>query len=812
MDSFKAQFESDLKTKLQQRATGNISEENILLRAFRYFDLDNSGSVSYSEWTKSIGKLGIIFQDIRKGHELFQSYDADHSGKLDYKEFTSMIFQGSHSASSKEPASLTTTQTQEGQRVLSKLQTALASRGARGLIGLARQFKIMDDDNSKSLEFHEFSKALRDFHIELSEHEGEALFNYIDSNRSGKVDYEEFIRAVRGPMNEFRSELVCRAFNKLDRDGSGLLELNDVRGVYSASKHPDVVSGKKTEDDILGEFLETFEKHHNVLAQNDQKVSKEEFQEYYNNVSCSIDTDEYFELMMNNAWKLNEQTKVEEETKGDERTEEGKAEEGKAEEGKTGEGETEKTLPPGVDRKFHSLRTTLAARGARGIFGIQRVFKILDDDNSKTLSFEEFSKGCKDFRMKITEQESQELFTALDRDSSGFIDFDELIRGIRGPMNEFREGLALKAFQTLDRDHNGVLNISDIRGVYSAAGHPEVRSGKKTEEEVLGEFLETFELHHSFADPTGKNQVITWEEFKEYYANVSASIDDDRYFELMMNNAWKITQETEEKNAAAQTDFSYGSKRHYERAQAPFGTTEDPTVWTTSNRAGTTQAKAGPRTPEVLLQELRGRLAARGAGYGFLGFARQFRIMDDDNSKSLDFTEFSKAMKDFRVGLSESDIKKLFEFMGGDKNGSIQYEAFVHQIRGEMNDFRKELVRRAFRLLDKNNNGVIELGDIRGVYNAAQHPDVRSGKKTEDEVLCDFLNTFESHHAQFKENTMDQNVTSEEFIEYYAHIAACIDDDRYFEAMMDKAWNFEGKNYASGWGGDFTSTAAKKSN
>jgi len=52
---------------------------------------------------------------------------------------------------------------------------------------------------------------------------------------------------------------VKAAFKKIDKDGSGILELNDIKGVYNASKHPDVKSGKKTEDEVLGEFLETFE-------------------------------------------------------------------------------------------------------------------------------------------------------------------------------------------------------------------------------------------------------------------------------------------------------------------------------------------------------------------------------------------------------------------------------------------------------------------------------------------------------------------------------------------------------------------------
>ena len=49
------------------------------------------------------------------------------------------------------------------------------------------------------------------------------------------------------------------AFDKLDRDGSGVIDINDIKGVYNARNHPDVKSGKKTEDEILGEFLETFE-------------------------------------------------------------------------------------------------------------------------------------------------------------------------------------------------------------------------------------------------------------------------------------------------------------------------------------------------------------------------------------------------------------------------------------------------------------------------------------------------------------------------------------------------------------------------
>ena len=34
---------------------------------------------------------------------------------------------------------------------------------------------------------------------------------------------------------------------------------------------------------------------------------------------------------------------------------------------------------------------------------------------------------------------------------------------------------------------------------------------------------------------------ITLEEFVEYYTNISASIDNEEYFALMMNNSWNLT-------------------------------------------------------------------------------------------------------------------------------------------------------------------------------------------------------------------------------------------------------------------------------
>ena len=107
-------------------------------------------------------------------------------------------------------------------------------------------------------------------------------------------------------MNEFRTNLVLKAYGKFDKNGDGIVNTTDLKGVYNANKHPDVINGKKTQDEVFLEFLETFEAHFADRhgGQKDGNISREEFIEYYNNVSMSIDLDSYFELMINNAWNL----------------------------------------------------------------------------------------------------------------------------------------------------------------------------------------------------------------------------------------------------------------------------------------------------------------------------------------------------------------------------------------------------------------------------------------------------------------------------------------------------------------------------
>lgn len=122
-----------------------------------------------------------------------------------------------------------------------------------------------------------------------------------------------------------------------------------------------------------------------------------------------------------------------------------------------------------------------------------------------------------------------------------------------------------------------------------------------------------------------------------------------------------------------------------------------------------------------------------------------------------------------------------------------------------MNDFRKGIAKKAFSIMDKDGSGILDINDIRQTYNAKNHPDVKAGKKTEDQILGEFLDTFEDHFADVKgqEDARDGNIQLHEWFEYYNNVSMSIDDDAYFELMMNNTWNLDGKKVTKkGWGGE----------
>ena len=59
------------------------------------------------------------------------------------------------------------------------------------------------------------------------------------------------------------------------------------------------------------------------------------------------------------------------------------------------------------------------------------MFKRMDDDKSKDLSLEEFSKGIRETGLELNESQTKELFDKFDKDGGGTVNIDEFLIAIR---------------------------------------------------------------------------------------------------------------------------------------------------------------------------------------------------------------------------------------------------------------------------------------------------------------------------------------------------------------------------------------------
>lgn len=88
----------------------------------------------------------------------------------------------------------------------------------------------------------------------------------------------------------------------MDREGSNTIDPEQLLTHFDPTRHPDVLTGLRSGDEILKEFLDTFD----VGGEQVGKITRDEFVTYYTNICAAINDDAYFELILRKCWHLKE--------------------------------------------------------------------------------------------------------------------------------------------------------------------------------------------------------------------------------------------------------------------------------------------------------------------------------------------------------------------------------------------------------------------------------------------------------------------------------------------------------------------------
>jgi Ca2+-binding EF-hand superfamily protein len=282
--------------------------------------------------------------------------------------------------------------------------------------------------------------------------------------------------------------------------------------------------------------------------------------------------------------------------------------------------------PEEVNNKFLNV---VLSRSGGGILGLARNFRIIDSDRSGQLSKDEFKLAMKKFRVGLTEEEVSVLFGVYDVDKSGTIEFGEFLKGLRSKLSPQRRALVEQAFLAMDSNGSGEIDYEDLKDKYDTRHHPKVQSGEWTAKQAIDEFIGIFE-----GDKGNNDKVVTKEEFLDYHTGLSANIDTDDEFGIMMSNNWGI-EYIPQKNIEALFEII-------------------------RNKA---EQKSGNKKPKRVAEDI-------------------FRFFDKNGSKEIDMDEFREAMSSFGAGLNEKELKTLFRMFDHDGSGEISYQELVDLVWG----------------------------------------------------------------------------------------------------------------------------------
>jgi Ca2+-binding EF-hand superfamily protein len=183
--------------------------------------------------------------------------------------------------------------------LLARIRQRIVERGAIGIKGLGRLFRIADDNADNKIDLqNELPKLMGDIGVILNKTELNELVRLLDRDGGGEISYDEFLYQMAPPLTEDRIYWINKAFDKLDVDGSGKVSIQDVQAIHNPKSSELVRMGKTTANAIFANLLRSYDEDGDGL------ITRDEFIDYYREISPSIDNDEYFATMMKNAWKL----------------------------------------------------------------------------------------------------------------------------------------------------------------------------------------------------------------------------------------------------------------------------------------------------------------------------------------------------------------------------------------------------------------------------------------------------------------------------------------------------------------------------
>ena len=684
----------------------------------------------------------------------------------------------------------------DNQNLVKKFKEEVHAQGINTVFEMEKTLNKIDVDNSGRIDPDEFSRLCSEQGLNLIPDEIKTLFTCFDPSRTGKIYYQDILNLISDELNDSRENLVNELFNNMKKNNIGNIDLKTMLCSFDKDK-------MNLEE--LEEYKDNFISHHDFYGKGKTDITYDEFFNFFEIISPYYSSDEDFEKFIKNSFNPNYEEKAVEKKEEKEKEEEIK----------------EPTVLESIDK----LRNEITKQGDIGVINLLKNFRNVDLAGSNGVDLEEFisviqkikkesKKDDKEINTNnLSDKEIQNIFKMYDIEDKGIMEYRKFLNDLFKIklMSESRKAHLRNIYDHLDFEHKQALDINELISLYKK---PEQNS----ENIILPDLLETFIIFHNIIRGT-RNPLVSLDDFLEYYSYINFLIPEtkgDKLFIDFTAEGWRLYDKSfdERKNMIINKTAGLGLGKQKNREamnkivgsnKAPFGTDREKINYNLNEEEAT--IKYNVNKIEDIIGHLRYILFQRGPR-GIMALKRTFMLLDENSDKKISFAEFEKMFKRYRFNLSQIEINNLFNYFDQDKSGFIDYSEFLKGITGELNNFRKNILRQVFQKLDKDETGFIKVKTLRESYDPKGHPLVRQGKRSEDEILGEFIDILEYHFNLLNEKNEENEdineikIDFEEFCEFYKTISVSIEEDKYFEIMVLSEWDIkkDGKSlYQKDW-------------
>jgi Ca2+-binding EF-hand superfamily protein len=286
-----------------------------------------------------------------------------------------------------------------------------------------------------------------------------------------------------------------------------------------------------------------------------------------------------------------------------------------------------------------------------------------------------------------------------------------------------RQKLVLEMFSKLDINHQKYVNINLLRELFNPRNYFDVKSSRKTIEEVQMGFDDYVSL---FPTTINGETLLSQKNFLSFFKFLSAYIEDNKNFENFI-----------------EVGFRYNElKKYQEKSLSGFKSKIQNLEYEKSRTGEITSLKTELR-PDNILLELEEQISKKG-NKGYINFFKSLRGNDFDRDGYLYLKEWQKTLKEQRINLEENQIQSIFKHYSG-QSQKMNYELLLDKLIPGFLPNRIQMLKSLYEDLFKGESkNELSFYKLQNSFNSRGHPDFRGGLRADYEIKNEFIEGFQT--------------------------------------------------------------------